>query len=327
MKNNDVSAFVLSLDFELLWGVYESRGSEYYPAIERVFQVVPRLLELFERHEIRCTWATVGALFLKNKAEFEELKPNRLPQYENQSLSPYKAVNQIYALNPKLLFAPELVELIMKTSGQELGAHTFAHYYALEPGASIEDFRLDLEANVAAASPQGVSLRSFVFPRNQFNPAYLEVCQSAGFSAYRGNPDHWAYRASKGRSLNILKRAFRLVDAYLPISGHLTHSSNLRSHRTIYNVAASLFFRAYSPKLRLIEFLKIKRIKFSMSYAAKKGRVFHLWWHPHNFSENLEKNLKQLEEIIQHFMFLKAKHGMKSMNMKDVVELQERLHG
>ncbi|MFP3339900.1 hypothetical protein R0J91_18120, partial [Micrococcus sp. SIMBA_131] len=62
MKRTTTSAFVLSLDFELLWGVYESRGSEYYPAIENVFKVVPNLLGLFEKYGISCTWATVGAL-------------------------------------------------------------------------------------------------------------------------------------------------------------------------------------------------------------------------------------------------------------------------
>jgi peptidoglycan/xylan/chitin deacetylase (PgdA/CDA1 family) len=322
MKSNNLSAFVLSLDFELFWGVYESRGSEYYPAIQKVFTVVPRLLELFEKYEIACTWATVGALFLEDVEGFEAYKPKNLPQYVNRSLSPYDSVNNIASLDKKLLFAPELIKKIIKTPRQEIGAHTFAHYYTLEPGASTQDFRSDLEANLAVAEIYGLDLKSFVFPRNQFNREYLEVCSSANFLAYRGSPDHWAYKVVKGSRFNIFKRAFRLFDAYLPVSGHLTHSMKLKRQGSIYNVPATLFFRAYSAKFKLIEHLKIKRMKFSMTIAARKGKLCHFWWHPHNFASNIDKNLAQIEELLRHFKFLEKKYNMVSMSMQDVAALQ-----
>lgn len=326
MNLNKTSAFVLSLDFELFWGVYESRGAEYYPAIERVFTVVPRLLDLFQRYEISCTWATVGAILLEDAEVFETHKPSRLPCYKNIALSPYKDVNNLALLNKNLLFAPNLVGEICRTPGQEVGSHTFSHYYALEDGQSIEDFNADLEANLAAAAIYGLKLSSFVFPRNQFNQEYLEACSVAGFTAYRGNPDHWAYAAAAKDKFDIHKRFFRLVDAYIPVSGSMTHSLKLARDNNIYNVPASLFFRPFNRKLKILESLKLKRIKYAMRCAAKEGRLFHLWWHPHNFSSNTEENFFQIEEIIKYFKLLKSEYGMRSMSMGDIASAQEEHH-
>lgn len=324
MKAINTSALVLSLDFELFWGVYESRGPEYYPAIENVFKVVPKLLDLFNKYEVACTWATVGALLLKDVEAFESYQPRRLPRYVNNSLNPYGSVENIASLNKKLLFAPDLVRKIIETPGQEVGAHTFSHYYTLEPGASVQDFRSDLEANLHAAKIHGLDLKSFVFPRNQFNSDYLEACSSSGFLAYRGNPEHWAYKVVADSKINVLKRAFRLLDAYFPLSGHLTHSMKLRRESGIYNVPATLFFRAYSKKFKLIEYLKVRRLKFSMTIAAKKGRLCHIWWHPHNFSSNIDNNLSQIEDLLKHFKFLEKKYNMKSMSMYEISSIQEK---
>ena len=39
-----------------------------------------------------------------------------------------------------------------------------------------------------------------------------------------------------------------------------------------------------------------------MTFAAKTGSNYHLWWHPHNFGKDLEANLKFLEKILQHYI-------------------------
>jgi hypothetical protein len=57
-----------------------------------------------------------------------------------------------------------------------------------------------------------------------------------------------------------------------------------------------------------------------MSYAAKKNKNYHLWWHPHNFGEDVENNKKQLLEIIEHYKFLKEKYNFSSANMIDLAK-------
>ena len=38
-----------------------------------------------------------------------------------------------------------------------------------------------------------------------------------------------------------------------------------------------------------------------MTEAANNKKVYHLWWHPHNFGYSLEENLFFLEIILKHY--------------------------
>ena len=56
-----------------------------------------------------------------------------------------------------------------------------------------------------------------------------------------------------------------------------------------------------------------------MTIAAMKGKIYHLWWHPHNFGKNMKQNFSFLEKIICHYEQLAKKYDMKSLNMKDIL--------
>jgi hypothetical protein len=84
-------ALVLSLDFELLWGVRDHvhRGSPYIRNLLGARVAIPRMLELFTGFEIAATWATVGFLFAKNRTELMNTSPELRPSYNDRRLSPY----------------------------------------------------------------------------------------------------------------------------------------------------------------------------------------------------------------------------------------------
>jgi peptidoglycan/xylan/chitin deacetylase (PgdA/CDA1 family) len=64
MQKLETGLFVLSLDFELLWGVRDKRMIESYGEnIRGVRQVIPGLLRLFSQYGIHATFATVGFYF------------------------------------------------------------------------------------------------------------------------------------------------------------------------------------------------------------------------------------------------------------------------
>jgi hypothetical protein len=84
------------------------------------------------------------------------------------------------------------------------------------------------------------------------------------------------------------------------------------------NVPASRFLRPYMKALGFLEPLRLLRVKRAMTHAAKRGEVFHLWWHPHNFGVNQEQNFKNLESILSHYKKLRERHGMQSASMKDI---------
>ena len=96
-------------------------------------------------------------------------------------------------------FGLSLVRRIKECPHQEIGTHTFSHYYCLEDGQTRETFRADLEAARRSAARLGITLRSLVFPRNQFSADYLGICREAGIEAVRGNQQFWLFR-SKGES-------------------------------------------------------------------------------------------------------------------------------
>lgn len=312
--------FCISLDFELFWGVRDSRGAEYFEALKNVHKVVPQLIILFNKYDIACTWASVGALCAKDLAHFKRSIPPVLPVYTDMNYSPYIALDYIETLDEALIFAPNLVDLIHQSTDQELASHTFSHYYALEKGQTIEQFKADLLACTDIVQEKSISLKSLVFPRNQFNSEYLMVCKELGYSAFRGNPEHWAYQAESREQRSLIKRAFRLIDSYIPLSGSLRQIISADNKSGLVNVPASLFLRPWSQTLSMLEPLRLWRIKWSMTRTAKKGGVFHLWWHPHNFSRNMNQNLYFLEEILKHQKILSDQYDFPSLTMNGIAE-------
>ncbi len=55
-----------------------------------------------------------------------------------------------------------------------------------------------------------------------------------------------------------------------------------------------------------------------MSHAAQQRKIFHLWWHPHNFGCCTDRNIEQLEEICMHFNYLRQQYNYKNTFMSDL---------
>jgi peptidoglycan/xylan/chitin deacetylase (PgdA/CDA1 family) len=314
--------FVVSLDFELHWGVHDRLAlAEYRENLLGARQAVPAMLETFADFGIRATWATVGILLLGGKRELLETLPERRPSYTKRRLSAYELLDAVgeNERDDPFHFAPSLVQQIAATPGQEIGTHTFAHYYCLEPGQSVAEFRADLETAVRVTRAKlGVSPRSLVFPRNQVAAPYLDVCRELGFLAYRGNPTTWPYRARAEADERAVRRAVRLGDAYLPLTGR--NSTPLSAVEAPVDVTASRYLRPYAHVLRRLEPLRIRRITADMRDAARRGRLYHLWWHPHDFGVHLAENLRALRRVLSFFAILRDRYGMQSLTMAEAAE-------
>lgn len=310
--------FVISLDLELMWGVNDVITIDKYGMhIKGVHQVIPRLLQTFDHYGINATFSTVGLLFFETKEQILKNLPTRIPRYNNKVLSPYsyiKTIGNDYLEDP-YHFAPRLIELIKQYPMQEIGSHTFSHYYCLEEGQTKEDFRADMIQSQKVAADYGITITSLVFPRNQSNEDYLQVCNELGILCIRGNESSWLYEARSGQKENLLRRGIRLADSFINISGHNCHSEETLKKKLPINVPASRFLRPYSPLLKRLDYLRLNRIKQSMSHAAKNGLIYHLWWHPHNFGVNQDENFSFLEKILLHFKQLEEQYSFESHTM------------
>ena len=81
--------FVISLDFELFWSMRDHLTLETYGKyILGVREAFPRMIEAFEAHQVKGTFATVGFLFVADKNELIAFCSNDKPQYARENLSP-----------------------------------------------------------------------------------------------------------------------------------------------------------------------------------------------------------------------------------------------
>jgi Polysaccharide deacetylase len=312
--------FVISLDFELHWGLRDhTTVEEYRPNLLGVWTAIPKLLELFEARKIRATWAVVGLLMAKDKDELLGSLPSVRPQYRDSALDPYRALDRIGRSeeDDPFHYAPSLVAEIARTPGQEIGTHTFSHLYALEDGVELDAFVADLNAANAMMIRRGLpTATSLVFPRNQYGADHVRALPGCGITAFRGHAFGRFQEPRPGSGEHLGRKFARLVDAYVPLARDAQHARRPPG-LSLVDLPASRFLRPWSAARAGLDPLRLRRITQSMTTAARAGADFHLWWHPHNFGKDLTLNLDFLNRVLDHFHTLRSQYGIRSAHMAD----------
>jgi hypothetical protein len=172
-----------------------------------------------------------------------------------------------------------------------------------------------MDASVRAIEGVSERPRSIVFPRNQINPAYLDICRKAGIESFRGTEGGWIYRTGDSQANTHARRGARLVDAYVSLSG--SNASEPRERSGMIDLPSSRFLRPYSSALGKLDWLRLSRITSAMEAAARTNSTFHLWWHPHNFGVSTDKNLDVLRVILRSYQELNDRYGMQSSTMAE----------
>ena len=315
---------MISLDFELFWGVRDLYTKEQYGAnILGARLAIPKMIALFNEFGVRTTFATVGMLFFETREELLASIPSRQPSYRDKRLSPYDGYLRTLGANEEedpYHFGASLISQI-KESGHEIGCHTFSHYYCLEPGQTLDEFHADLVAAKETAARSRVELNSLVFPRNQYSDEHLAICAREGILTYRGNEKTWSTAPRRSAAQTRGVRAMRLMDSYLNLTGH--HAFELgKTESAIVNIPSSRFLRPFTPRFRLLENLRLKRITNAMTFAARNNRGYHLWWHPHNFGLHLDENLLFLRQVLEKYRALARDFGFTSMTMESLARMR-----
>jgi Polysaccharide deacetylase len=325
-SKSTTGAFVISLDFELHWGVRDQFpiNGAYTANLVGARTAVPKMLHLFEQFDVAATWATVGFLFARSKEELLSFYPTIKPNYTDKKYDPYQEPIGNGEGDDPLHYAPSLIERIKNTPKQEIGTHTFSHYYCLEAGQTAEAFRDDLQSAVAIAKVWNLDIRSIIFPRNQVNPEYVKIVLESNITIYRDNELSWFYSAGATEDHSLSKRAGRMADTYVPLTPHnLGEWQNIKQANGLYNIPSSRFLRPYSPKLASLESLRLHRICQGITRAAKEKKIYHLWWHPHNMGIHQEENLGFLKKILEHVAKCREQYGLESLTMLEVVKKLE----
>ncbi|WP_347925815.1 polysaccharide deacetylase family protein [Pontimicrobium sp. SW4] len=320
---NDNGHFVISLDYELHWGFFDLKTvEEYEENLANTRRVIERLLDLSDKYSIKLTFATVGFLFAKNKEDLIKHIPELTPDYNKSELNPYELLDDIgYSeKDDPYHFGHSILKRIIEHNNHEVGTHTFSHYYCTESGQTKNHFKEDITAAINIAENLNTTIESIVFPRNMFNPEYLDICYKLGIKCYRGTESSFLYQLenkpeSPYYSWQIF-RALRMLDSYINLTGQHTYSLKaINKKNSIINLPQSRFLRPYNKRLKFLEALRLRRIKKAMIHAASRNELFHLWWHPHNFGMNMEENFNVLEDIFKEYKRLNEKYQFKSETM------------
>ena len=273
---------MLSLDFELAWGM---RGDPAYKAdFERTREVIDRMLALFEKYEIKATWATVGELFLTGQAG------------NGDNL---------------LWHAPEVIEKIKKCLvAQEIGSHSFSHKVVGED-CSRELFEEELKKNDEVAKRSGVTMRSFVYPKNSVG--FTDLLAKYGFTSYRGVDQNW-YRSLP----KLLKKFAHAFDNYFVMSAPAVIPER---DGDIWNIPGSYFFpHARGWAKWLPGSFRVRKSVCGLKKAARERNIFHLWFHPFNLASNSEKLLPALENVLKKVSEMRAKGEIENLTMGELAE-------
>lgn len=318
--------FIISLDFELLWGLAgwtQKQIEMYKPHVEGSLLALKRIIEVLARYDMKCTVAFVGGMNCRSTKELNNVAPKLHPHYSNSLFSSYESlipnIDNLYPSN--LFFCKDVITELSQNHNVELASHTYSHYCCLEEGQSSREFEADICVAVNEAKNSDISFKTIIFPRNQVSTHYLNICSEYGLTHYRGNLENFLYRSEHTPKKYSLRRMLRLLDTYVNLSGYNTYMYPKKEGKMI-NVPGSRFFRPFSSNLAILEPLKVKRVLDSIEYAAKHSQIYHLWWHPHNFGLHTEKNINQLEKICECYQAMHRQYGMecKFISENDVID-------
>jgi peptidoglycan/xylan/chitin deacetylase (PgdA/CDA1 family) len=286
----DKAVFVISLDTELAWGSFDRNGVEKYALYyAQVRDIVGKLLDMFEQHQVKATWALVGHLFLTSCSREGPDNHNHVLQpnyrwYPQGWLShdPYSTVGA-----DPFFYAPDLADRIASALPRhELASHTFTHAILGDPECSREVAFSQLQECKRLAHAKGRETLSLVFPRNRVG--HLDVLCQLGFTSFRGPEKTW-YGWTTGTS--PIGKALRFLNKFLVVSPpcyqeFVCYREDV-GQEWLVNLPGSMFFPPYSGLWRLVGISKrISQAKKGIDMAIRRKALFHLWFHPFNLASS-----------------------------------------
>lgn len=259
-------AFCISIDLELLWGVWDhvtAADARACADLER--EIVRRLLALFRTHEFPVTWAIVGRL-LDDRHGFDGLRGDRSCWY-----------------------APDLVDAIREDPvDHEIATHSYGHVYFGE--SSAEAVRDDLMRAKSVHESHGLPFRSLVFPRNQV--AHLDVVAEVGIEVFR-SVDAGLLEAVSQRAPR-LRPLVNLADKALPFAPPMVQP--IRRNHGLIELPSSLLLIGRNGLRKVVSPAALRaKLRAGLTRAVETGELFHLWFHPSNFYAGLESQLDVLD--------------------------------
>lgn len=288
--------FILSLDFELVWGsrdLVDDPSALVEEARITRDAVFEPLLEMLEVRDIRATWATVGHLFLSGSSGSEADRYGTLvpPQHAWRTRPWWAGVPAGTEADHPAWYGRSLVERL-RDSHQEIGSHSFSHPIFGDPGCSREAADADLARCVAEARAMGLSLESFVFPRNVHG--HVDLLARHGFRCWRPVEPSWFQHPSIPRSMSRLSHLAAVAAGCAPPT-----VVPVRDRHGLWQIPGSAtFLPAHGIRRAIPMRQRVRRAVAGLDRAVAERRVSHLYVHPINFAAAPGPMLGAFERVL-----------------------------
>jgi hypothetical protein len=242
----------ISIDLELAWGVWDALTPDKIELAESAERpICATLIDLFDRYQVKATWAMVAALLDETSAKS---RPG----------------------SKACWYAPDIVErLVGAKVAHEIGSHSGRHIYF--DRASSADARADLEFARDVHRANGLGFNSFIFPRGACG--HLDLLKRIGLRTFSHADVGWTVTAH--RVGHHAARIANLADKVLPIPPHPTVA---RQREGLVELEKSMLLMGRNG-LRRFVLPPVTRTKFQLGLATaqRTGGIFHFWFHPSNF--------------------------------------------
>lgn len=268
----DAGCFIISLDCEGKWGMADHIGPHHdrFLTTENLENAYTRIGALFARHHVPATFAFVMA-FTLSPAEFARHR-ERFVDVEIEGGNWLRHFRrQMEDGHAEGWFAPRAFDEVRARPEHEIGCHGFSHLPLGISGVGRREAEHEIGAASTVAAEKGVELRTFVFPRNLI--AHTSVLAAAGYTGYRGRLVQSEGVSGKLSELNVAESA----------QAHGGWSGTLR----VIPPGHFLNWRRGVRKL-VPRPVTVRRWRHILEDAADRGRVAHLWLHPHNVIDGPE---------------------------------------
>jgi peptidoglycan/xylan/chitin deacetylase (PgdA/CDA1 family) len=291
-------ALLITFDTELFWGLFFlPRFADREREMAAVRPALARILRILDDRDLPATFAVVGRLFLPDGVVGDG------PMHPDLPAGWAEEVGRGRLRHPEAWFGRDVVEAIRAArAAHEIGGHGFAHldFDRLDAAGAEEDVR----ATRAAAAAAGLTIRSWVFPRNRI--LHEDALTGHDIVAWRAAPPPRA-------------RALRLLDL-LRARGPLTGRPRVSPHGPVELPAGIPFLGGEGLRRLLTRGRRRVLIRRGLEEALREGTVLHLWSHPHNFVRRGEALLAAFEETADAIAAARDRDGLLVTTMAPLAE-------
>jgi len=307
--------FTISIDLELAWKECDKPIQPQTRAeisLERM--IIQRILSLFVKYDVKATWAVVGHLLL-SECEWKDGRAH--PEFNDFAVHNNKQdwfFQHPKTRNDHLWYGRDIVQWVKDASPrQEIASHSFCHIPYCEKSIDCSIISKDIAKAKKIHADCNLPFHTFIFPRNIIG--YRHLLAREGIRVYRGKTRRWYNFIPSG----LFQRFLNLVYFIAAIAPKTVTAAV--DETGMVNIPDSMLLLSRNSSRSLV--LPGNLIKMGiagLSRAVERGEIFHLWFHPSNFTHKTEKQFYILEAILKHAQKLRDESKLDILTMQEAAE-------